>query len=102
MDEIRNKIKELDLNIKKQDLFDYLIQITDIQFTNGDFQSIDFLFEKDFVDNVSDSAITGLLRSTFVARKELPKRKEFLERKDVFDRITKYRKDGKEFIVNMI
>jgi len=88
----------LDSYKPRQDLFDWTVKKTDELFSHGKFDQCDRVFAEIDATRLSPSAITALLRSTFMARKRMTNRAAFMQRTAVVNSLKAARSDAEAMI----
>lgn len=92
---------KLDTFETRQDLFDWIISRTDELFSNDCFEMCNLIFTQVEVLRLSASAITALLRSTFVAKNLLPARTAFMDNSLVIEKLSVFRADAKNMLQSL-
>lgn len=82
----------------RQEMFDWVVRRTDEILSEGNFDQLNDVFKREEAAMLSASAITALLRSTFMARNRLPSRQTFKAKRNVVDCLRAARSDADEML----
>lgn len=96
--EFHRSLHELDTPETRQNLFDWIMRRTDELFSEGKFDECNLVFANVDVPRLSASAITSLLRSTYMARNRLPARTAFMENPAVIEKLRSSRADADDML----
>lgn len=96
--EFLQTLYRLDTLETREDMFDWVYRRTDEICKEGDFDGLNAIFDKADGAKLSASAITAMLRSTYMVRNLLPARTEFKSLPVVIARVRAVRSDADEML----